>query len=467
MGLFSRLEKTVRLIETGELTAIFAAAIKDKWYESFLLKDGPFLFSLALFLNAVQFGVQSYRYYQARNKNINETEGFIWTALKSAAIAVALVGFLVSATTFVVVTSLLLFGTFALDTLRNFGLTVWNAAKLLQLNYVYSRKKDQTSDDLKQLLDEQKVENLRQQYWAKIKTFGRNALIGAFVTNAAAFLFLFPHIGLGTLATKIIIIGSLKTTAAGLAALAAVAAVAAPLVFKAIKATAKLFWRGIAKSESVVARPILLEEVAPRDKIVIRLGQERILEKLKQLGARDQLVEANHDYNLILNHDLDFNAHTKNTKARGLIFKNIPDDHQTKREYEQSALKLLHDLVFKKRQQLNNERTHASIHPELLFAENQSNLRSKKMEALDVVLKYLNGEAVYSQDENGRPVDAITTTKDLLQYIKEAFPEVDVSFWKEKSDTRDVLKAVKEFGKKFPTQAELVGVLPQRKSLVV
>lgn len=409
-------QKTEGGIDVAQSTlfaGMFGSTLVEKISNFLMIKEGNFLFTTALFLRIAKLITATYNFVNNRNRNLSHTAEYGWTMLSGLALVAAIGGSILLATTFTLAAPIIFTAVFGADTVRNIFLTIWNAVRWGML--AYQVRGDENT------LTQLKYEKLSSIYAENVKNHFIGSLIGLLGTAATVVIFLFPHIGLGAITTAAV----LKTTVGGFLGIFSGVAFVAPIVLPKLTNLAITGYRKVKNLFNGLfsRRAPAHEEQQPL------LGAQReqpnlVVRPKFRITNVDELVKASH-------HHIDHAPLMNRSKDRELLLKHInPEDPAL-------ALVAIENMVSDKIAVLTQD-----LAKKGWLEDRQAYKRRAKVEALTKIQDYLNFREVRN-DENLK----IDNVDALIKYIDRKYPEVDQSFFRNESDTRNILNALKAYEK--------------------
>ena len=448
MAWTDKMQDVSEAANAAEFASILASDVHSRWFEILIRSAGTFLFTGALILNALKFYYACRDYSKATNKNLNQKGALAISAIQFGLIATAILGG--------VCMPILMFASIAVDTVKNILLTGWNVFKLAQLTIkvrtgwsisqllrLNFRIKNGLDDPLTQI----KYEKLRKKYVEKIKEYGIGAAIGMVISAAVALVLAAPQLGLTGVAAITIGWGVIKTTLAGVFGVLSSVTMLGSFFAMRMQIKAKM------KSKE--------EKNAKNEK---RLRGEHVDDNVEQLAKNVPSVNAGQNAESIyiyppkikevINHKLNFTAWSKHSLFREVIIRNIDKDAQ------KSAMQVLYTMVTDKIENLKDQIIKAENSSISFLRSLQKNTRQQKIDALRLIQKFLLKETI--TDAQGSLIQNIAG---LIAHIKATYPAVYDSFFLDKSDTSNVIKATKAFGLRFDAKQKNLSVLAVGESL--
>lgn len=456
--------ETTHTAQSAEFFGIFGSNANPKWFEWLMQYAGTYLFTIALLLSFIKLGILSYHFIKSPNKTFNQQGSLAWTVFQTALVGVALVGALVAAPVFTVITPILFVTSMALDTLRNLGLFFWNVGKLALLRFSIRKQLNDPEDYLTKI----KYEALKKQYVGKLIEHGIGAVIGTILTAAAAIIFLFPQIGLGAIGAAGLAIGGVKITVAAIAGIGAAGAFAIPLLPTlyrftkwSISAIGNKIKNGIGfiksqlttKHEEKSAIDHKIEDKPEQQSLI----QDQIVSPIQQPEFK---IDTEVKLNAAIDHQLAFNAFSLHSRFRKTIIDHIDD--------KELATHALQKMVNEKISILVAELKKSQTNGYQYFTEKQRPKREQKLHALLLIKEQLDNISLEDREifldsykdsfKNFATIkehfSATYTFDTLIKHIESSLPGVKKSFFLEQSDTTNIIEAFKIYAEKFPLNDE-------------
>lgn len=396
----------------------------------------------AIFIFLLQTFSVIYLYRHTENKNINEDAILIWSILRGMVAGVAALGILLATALFVMFTPLAVFCLTATETLRNFGFLLWNVGKLAALRFQLRKQlSNKDESDLECQLTKLKYEALKAKYIEKIQQFAKAFLIGLAVTIALTFFVVFPMVGLGALLTTgIVVLGAFITTKVALG----IAVMIVPLLpniydfccwaFPKIGNAIKNGFNKVASFFKKGERQPLLEN-QPKSKPKP--------ETPKSTSQINLSIKDEKDIKKLLEHDLGVSTHTKSSRCREHIIRHINKYNNDTTQVKVGAKKVLQAMIDEKINALDVDMTGTNDRFKF-FTKWQNKDRQAKKEALKIIQKHL--EETPSADAN---TDQFEENKQLIKNIETKYPAVKKSYFKDESDTQNVVEAFAAYNENF------------------
>lgn len=433
---------------------ISSSNIYPKWLAWVIEQAAPFKYTSAFFLALMKLGFAIYQYVKAPNKNINEKTALGWTILNTALIGTAVIGGLVAAPIFLPITVALITGAALADTLRNLGFMLWNIGMLAALRFSVRNK-------LNNPIVKAQYEKYKLKYVAKIKEYALGFVLSSLMTAVLCVVLLTPKIGLGAISATVLVIGGVKTTAAGLAGFVGNITLLVPLATLGYqlgkRLTAKIvngvrnlfnksFFNSKVKTEQKNRPEVRSEQqqVAKPDIKAVKIDKDQVkgIENHKQantetstakcnniLNTQNAVIKNKDELDLALKEELKFNAFFKTSRSREVFIMFIDENKP------ELANALLMERVKEKIAELD---TAIKLNSGFL-ANKEKHKREQKREALQLILNHL-------EDKNK---DTYTDINDLLVKIKDNYPAVKDSFWRDVSDTQTIINDLDVYNKRF------------------
>ncbi|CAM4453586.1 MAG: hypothetical protein LEGION0398_MBIBDBAK_00023 [Legionellaceae bacterium] len=399
------LEKTNHVADSIEFTGILGSAVNSAWFETLMKYAGTYLFTFALIFNVIKLGFSIYNFFYSRNKNAREAASLLWTMLQVSLIAVAVIGILVASTTFAVITPILFFTAIAADALRNIALLAWNFFQFIRLAILIGQEKNNN------LIAGLQYTELKNKYLANMRQHFIGSVVLLAVATAILFIFVFPHIGLGAVSATIVTVGALNISVAGLTGVIAGISLIGSLM--------PLIWQTFQKACNYLYNSLY--------SVKIKYQPVKDNDESNKIDTQEKLEN-------LSNATLHFNAFMYQSNHRELLIKNISYKKPT------LALKALIEMLDQKIKSIDDQMK-ASQHTFFTFTQTY---RYEKLEALKKIKDFL--ENGVTEDNLG---SKITTFDGLIDFIERQYPNIQQSFFKEESDTGNLLKALKCYAEKF------------------
>lgn len=437
-------------VEGGLIGNLFLKSFLDK-LESFLAAHS-YYFGLILFTKSVGFFGTLYVYIKNRRTNNNaDHANLAYAALNFALISTAIAGAIFAAVTFVLITPILFVIALSLDTVRNFGLMCWNAFRSLKLSFDFRKSKVDLEAPENAYLKHRYLE-LKKDYRAGFEKHSIAFILSFLSTLAAAAIFLLPHVSIGAAAISgtvvaVSVIG-VKSTIAGVLGAFAFAAPFVAFAPSIISGIGKGLYRLGSSIKSALFGPKKPEpEVVQEDKS----EQAPLLPRSRSNSNENmERIAQERSEPIVWNTKFNHSGFFSERKHRTFFVVYAESE-------KQAVISLIAEIEAKGQviaTQIEKANESSWIESKLQNSARQQKLNALKLTHAFLTAKRDDGLNAFGEKHKGLDGTPMVTVTSLLNYIYAAWPKVDSSFWRNVSDTRDLLKAVKALDKYDSEQAQ-------------